>query len=159
MRGTQMFATAQVEPDQSTSSRPGKVLVMDDNAPIREFVNQVMPFIGFEVACAQDGAEAIELYKQARAVGQPFDIVIMDLTIRGRMGGKETIQHLLEIDSDVKAIVSSGYSNEPVMADFRRYGFRGLLPKPYGIKELKQALHEVMNGTAIRDEDKQFLPN
>jgi PAS domain S-box-containing protein len=150
---------AKVEPEKPASSRPGRVLVMDDNIPIREFVNQAMPIIGFEVACAQDGAEAIELYKQARAAGQPFDIVIMDLTIPGGMGGKEAIQRLLEIDSDVKAIVSSGYSNEPVMADFRRYGFRGLLPKPYGIEELKQALHEVMNGTGIRDEDKQFLPS
>jgi CheY-like chemotaxis protein len=132
---------------------------MDDNAPVREFVNQAMPYLGFEVACARDGAEAVELYKQAKAAGQPFDIVIMDLTIPGGIGGEEAIQQLLEIDSDVKAIVASGYSNEPVMADFRRYGFSGVLPKPYGIKELQQALHEVMNGAGIRVEDKQFLPN
>jgi PAS domain S-box-containing protein len=148
-----------VEPEKSTSFRPGRVLVMDDNAPVREFVNQAMPYLGFEVACARDGAEAVELYKQAKAVGQPFDIVIMDLTIPGGMGGEEAIQQLLEIDSDVKAIVASGYSNEPVMADFRRYGFSGVLPKPYGIKELQQALHEVMNGTGIRNENKQFLPS
>lgn len=95
---------------------------------------------------ARDGFEAIELYKRARESGQPFDAVILDLTIPGGMGGKETIQNLLEIDPQVKAIVSSGYSNDPVMADFRKYGFHDVVAKPYRVEELKKVLDKVVMG-------------
>lgn len=75
---------------------------------------------------------------------QPFDVIILDLTIPGGMGGKETMRKMLEVAPDVKGIVSSGYSNDPVMANFRSYGFKGIVPKPYRIEELSQVLHEVI---------------
>ena len=96
------------------------------------------------VGCAGDGAEAIGLYKQAKAASRPFAVVIMDLTIPGGMGGKETIQKLLEIDPGVKAIVSSGYSNDPIMTDYRQYGFSAVVAKPYKVQELSKTLQAVM---------------
>ncbi|HDH96712.1 MAG TPA: response regulator, partial [Proteobacteria bacterium] len=76
--------------------------------------------------------------------GDPFDLVILDLTVVGGMGGKEAIRHLLEIDPHVKAAVSSGYSDDPVMADYRKYGFKGVIPKPYGIEKLSRLLHSLI---------------
>ena len=76
--------------------------------------------------------------------GDSFDAVILDLTIPGGLGGKEVIQKLMEIDLEVKAIVSSGYSNDPVMANFREYGFKGFIAKPYGIRKLSEVLHGVI---------------
>ena len=81
-------------------------------------------------------------------LNQPFDAVIMDLTIPGGMGGKEAIKRLLEIDPEVKAIVSSGYSNDPIMADFKKYGFCGVVAKPYTLEELGEALSVLINGSA-----------
>jgi DNA-binding NarL/FixJ family response regulator len=78
--------------------------------------------------------------------GQPFDVVIMDLTIPGGVGGKEAIKELLAMDPEVRAIVSSGYSNDPIMADFKRYGFKGVVAKPYEIRELVEVLNRVISG-------------
>ena len=91
------------------------------------------------------GSEAIELYNHNLETGHPFDVVLMDLTIPGGMGGGETIKKLLEIDPDVKAIVSSGYSNDPIMANFKEYGFRGCLAKPYKMQDLNQILQQVLS--------------
>jgi CheY-like chemotaxis protein len=93
-----------------------------------------------DVAAAGDGAEAIEIFSTARESGQPFDAVIMDLTIPGGMGGKEAVSKILEIDPKARVIVSSGYSDDPVMADFRTHGFCAVLPKPYRIDELENVL-------------------
>lgn len=122
----------------------GKVLIMDDEESIRDLVSNILVGIGYKVEFAKDGAEAIELYKRARESGQPFDAVILDLTIPGGMGGKETIKRLLEIDPEVKAIVSSGYSNDPIMAEFSEYGFMDVIAKPYRIEELSRALHQLI---------------
>lgn len=122
----------------------GKVLVMDDEEMIREATDQILGYLGYEVASAKDGAEAIKLYKSARESGQPFDVVILDLTIPGGMGGKEAIQKLLELDPQAKVIVSSGYSNDPVMAEYKRYGFIDVIAKPYKIEELNQTLAKVI---------------
>ena len=123
----------------------GRVLAMDDEESIRELISRILNHKGYEVEFAKDGAEAIELYKNAKESGHPFDAVIMDLTIPGGMGGKEAIKNLLEIDPKVKAIVSSGYSNDPIMTDYRKYGFRGVVAKPYRVAELSKAVDEVIN--------------
>ncbi len=106
----------------------------------------MMEYLGYEVKIVKDGHEAVNLYKKAKESSQPFDTVIMDLTVRNGMGGKETIKNLLEIDPEIKAIVSSGYSNDPIMADFKKYGFTGVITKPFEIKELSEVLHKVIKG-------------
>ncbi len=107
----------------------GKILLMDDEEIIRESVGELLSMKGYEVEYAKDGEEAIELYEKSMETSKQFDVVILDLTIRGGMGGKETIKKLLEINSDVKAIVSSGYSNNPVMANYKEYGFSEVFNK------------------------------
>jgi len=124
----------------------GKILVMDDEEIVRKVAGAMLGRIGYEVSFAKDGREAIESYQALMGTGQAFDVVIMDLTIPGGMGGKETIKKLLEIDPQVKAIVSSGYSNDPVMADFRNYGFSDVIVKPYEVKEVGEVLHRVLGG-------------
>ncbi len=124
----------------------GKILLMDDEAIIRETAEQLLTHKGYEVECAKDGDESIELYKKAMKELRPYDVVILDLTIRGGMGGKETVKKLLEIDPDVKAIVASGYSNDPVLANYREYGFCGVFAKHDKVEELGKTLHEVING-------------
>ncbi|MGA7878897.1 MAG: ATP-binding protein, partial [Desulfoferrobacter sp.] len=124
--------------------KQGKVLLMDDEETLRNMVGQMLNRLGHDVEFAKDGAEAIELFCRARESGAPFDVVILDLTIRGGMGGKEAIQRLRKMDPSVKAIVSSGYCNDPVVADFERFGFNGVLPKPYKMGELAEILQEMM---------------
>lgn len=118
---------------------------MDDEEMVRLVARTMLKRIGYEVESATDGAEAIELYKKAKESGQPFDAVIMDLTVPGGIGGKEAIKRILDVDPEVKAIVSSGYFNDPVMADFKRYGFCGVVAKPYTIGELSKVLSALMN--------------
>jgi len=122
----------------------GFVLVMDDEEILRNFVAEMLSYLGYEVQLASDGLEAIELYGKAKDAGRPFDCVLMDLTVPGAMGGKEAIQKLLEIDPNVAAIVSSGYSDDPVMAHYERYGFRGVVAKPYDTVQLSEVLHRVL---------------
>lgn len=120
--------------------RGGKILVMDDEEMIRDLASQMLKWLGYDVGVAGDGAEAIERYQKAADSGKPFDAVILDLTVKKGIGGMETLKTLLKTDPRVKAVVSSGYSDDPVMTDFRKYGFAGALPKPYTIKELTEAL-------------------
>jgi CheY-like chemotaxis protein len=122
-----------------------KILVMDDEETIRKLAKETLIYIGYEVEFARYGAEALELYKKAKESNRPFDVVIMDLTIRGRIGGKERAKRLLESELDVKAIASSGYSNDPVMSEFKKFGFKGVIPKPYNVEDLKGTLYKVIN--------------
>ena len=92
---------------------------------------------------ARDGEETVHLYRRALEQGERYDVVILDLTVPGAMGGKETLDKLREIDPDVKAIVSSGYSNDPIMSDYKNYGFTGVVAKPYNIQNLSEALNAV----------------
>jgi two-component system, cell cycle sensor histidine kinase and response regulator CckA len=124
--------------------RKGKVLLLDDEETLRNMVGQMLNHLGHNVEFAGDGVEAIELFCRARDSGAPFDVVILDLTIRGGMGGNEAIQRLREIDPSVKAIVSSGHSNDPILGDFRGFGFSGVLHKPYRMRELAEILQEMM---------------
>jgi len=123
----------------------GKILVMDDEASIRRAVSRLLSYMGYEVEVAADGAEALKLYTTALAANQPFTAVIMDLTIRGGMGGKEAIVHLLELDPQARVIVSSGYSNDQLMANYLEYGFKGVVVKPFRTEELAKVLEDVIS--------------
>lgn len=125
-------------------SGKGKVLIMDDEEDVRTVAGEMLEAIGYNTESACDGNEAIEKYKKARATDQPFDVVIMDLTIPGSMGGKEAIKRLKEINPSVKTIVSSGYANDPIIANYKKYGFTGILTKPYRIENLSTVLHQVI---------------
>jgi PAS domain S-box-containing protein len=122
----------------------GKILVMDDEEFIRDVAIQMLSKIGYEASVANDGNEAVEMYRQAQKSGEPFDAVIVDLTVPGGMGGKEAIQKLKKLDPNVKALVSSGYSNDPIMSNFRDYGFQGVVKKPYRIQDMSGALRSVI---------------
>ncbi len=124
----------------------GRVLVMDDEEIVREVLGKMLAHLGYEAELARDGDEAINLYAEAQKSGRPFAAVILDLTIPGGMGGEEVVRELLKIDPQVKALVSSGYSDDQVVADFKKYGFTGLIPKPYRITELSKALGEALKG-------------
>lgn len=127
-------------------SGEGRIMVMDDDEIVLTVVSNMLEHLGYEVATALDGDEAIALYIKSLEEGSPFDIVIMDLTIPGGKGGKNTIKRLLKIDPDAKAIVSSGYSNDPIMANCKKFGFSGVVSKPVDIKILGRTLHELIKG-------------
>jgi CheY-like chemotaxis protein len=122
----------------------GRILVMDDEEIIRLLVDDLLESLGYEGDFALDGEEAIRKYRQAVGAGRPYDAVIMDLTIPGGMGGKEAMAKLLSIDPAAKVIVSSGYANDPIMADYERYGFKGVMPKPYRIEQFSKVLADVV---------------
>ena len=129
---------------QLRGSASGRILAMDDEAGIRTLLSAILKHFGYETTTVADGAEAIREYSEARKQGKPYRAVIMDLTIPGGMGGKETIRALREIDPAVKAIVCSGYSNDPVLAEFQKYGFTARVEKPYRMQELGKVLRKVL---------------
>jgi PAS domain S-box-containing protein len=137
-------ATAPEEEPANSKGGSLRVLVMDDQESIRDLISAVLTDLeDNEVEFANDGLSAIELYKQAKEQGRPFDVVMMDLTIPGGMGGEEAIKKLREIDPHTRAIVISGYSNDPIMADFTKHGFDGVIRKPFEIDELIDTLYGV----------------
>ena len=123
----------------------GRILVMDDEEMIRKLAEEILTHLGYDFEFAKNGSEAVELYRSALEAKIPFDAVVLDLTVRGGMGGKETIQEILQLDPYVKGIVSSGYSADPGVTDFRKYGFKGVVAKPYTVEELSQELTRVLN--------------
>ena len=122
----------------------GKILVMDDDENVREVAGELLARCGYEYELAKDGHETISLYKTALKCGQQYSAVILDLTVPGSIGGKETLRRLHALDSKVKIIVSSGYSNDPVMANHQIYGIQAVIPKPYSIEELSQVVYQVV---------------
>ena len=122
----------------------GKVLFMDDEQIIVDMTRDVLKFLDYEVMFAEDGLAAIDLYKKEKSAGVPFDVVILDLTIPSGLGGKETISELRKLDPGVKAIVSSGFTDDPAVHDFSGYGFCEKLTKPYNMHDLKRILEKVM---------------
>ena len=119
----------------------GKILIMDDDVMVRDVLRKMLQNLGYEALCAENGEEAIKLYLEALEVNQPFTAAILDLTVPGGMGGKEAINELLKINPKVKAIVSSGYSEDPIMAEFMAYGFSGAIEKPYRVSEVSKILN------------------
>ncbi|MDQ7782749.1 MAG: PAS domain S-box protein [Desulfomonilaceae bacterium] len=131
--------------EEKVGSGSGRILLMDDEEAIRDLAGELLGMLGYEVVTAQDGAAAIELYRSAKDALRPFDAVILDMTVPGGMGGKDAIKRLIEIDPDVKAIVSSGYSNDPVMSRYQDHGFSGMVAKPYTALELNLTLKKVLS--------------
>ena len=146
-----LFPATEKTAQQAVDHKPkifkgkGRVLVMDDEKLIRDIVVQFLNVMGFETAMAEDGRAAMDLYREAKESGHAFDVVIMDLTIPGGMGGKETIDKLLAYDPAAIAIVSSGYSNDPIMSNCEAYGFKGVIKKPYRIEDLSDALRDLLS--------------
>ncbi len=130
------------------AGKKGKVLIMDDEKMIRDITSRILEINGYEVATANDGLQAIDLYKKAMESGNPFGVVILDLTVPGGMGGKEAIERLINIDPKIKAVVSSGYSNDPAIENFRQLGFKDFIYKPYSSKELVNVIdYLIMDNT------------
>jgi len=125
-------------------TRKGKILVMDDEEMIRSLSEMMLDRLGYDCETVKNGPEAVERYKAAMDSGKPFTAVILDLTIKGGVGGKQVIKQLQEMDPDVRAVVSSGYANDPVAAEYEKYGFCGFLNKPYIIEDLLQLLKKVL---------------
>ncbi|RLA03264.1 MAG: hybrid sensor histidine kinase/response regulator, partial [Gammaproteobacteria bacterium] len=132
-----------VEEEKSTV-RSGKVLVMDDDEMILSLVTSILEIHNYSVTTAVDGEQAIQLYQQSLDQQQPYDAVIMDLTIPGGMGGKDAVQEVLKIDSNAKCIVSSGYADDPIIANFQQYGFKGVVSKPFAVKDLTELLDKII---------------
>lgn len=118
---------------------------MDDKQNILDMAGRILDRMGYETAFATDGRQAIEINESSLATGEPFDAVILDLTVPGGMGGVKVIQELHKLNPEIKAIVSSGYFNDPIMANYQDYGFSGIVPKPYTMNQLAEVLNDVFD--------------
>lgn len=136
--------TAGRQVDEVTLTGKGRILVMDDEEMIRDLVGKILKHLEYEVSLAADGEKSIKLYKEAFLAGRPFAAVIMDLTIPGGMGGEQAVREVLKINPAALVIVSSGYAHDPIMAEYAKYGFSGVLVKPYSIAEMSRVLYEVL---------------
>lgn len=126
-------------------SSQAKILIMDDEDIVRDVAKEMLTRLRHEVTLSTKGEEAIQLYKEGMKSGEPFDIVIMDLTIPGGMGGKDAAQEILRMDHKAKVIVSSGYSTDPVMANFKEYGFCAGIVKPFQLQDLSKVINNVLD--------------
>ena len=131
-----------LDPISKAIQRPLKILIMDDEEMLRTLAAHILIELGHEAEVVKDGDEALAVYSKAMEAGSPFDGVIMDLTIPGGMGGKEAVAKLLELDPGAKVIVASGYSNDPVMANYKAHGFVAMLVKPFRVADLEKAVGE-----------------
>jgi CheY-like chemotaxis protein len=134
----------ETRPPQTACAHTGRILVMDDEEMIRNLAGNILTRLGYEPTFARHGDEAIAKYQEALAAQEPFDAVILDLTVKGGLGGKETIQKLVAIDPAVRGIVSSGYANDPGVTNFSEYGFCAVVAKPYRINEIKEQLERIL---------------
>ena len=141
---TEWAETIRKEKKKRILKGKGKILLMDDEESILRITGKLLKTLNYEAEFVRSGEEAIEHYRNARANGKSFDAVIMDLTIPDGMGGKEAIQRLLEIDPQARGIVSSGYSNDPILAEYEKYGFKGVVTKPFTVEDLSEALAQVL---------------
>lgn len=144
--GTLETSPTPVEPESNNRPAVWRILFMDDNETVRLLGASMLESFGHTVALAEDGREAIEKYARAKNSKESFDLVIMDLTVPGGMGGKEAVKEMLALDEDARVIVSSGYSSDPVLANHEDFGFCGCLVKPFEMMTLKKELDRVMKG-------------
>jgi len=121
-----------------------RVLVMDDEGTILRVTAALLKRMGLEATVVSTGEEAVRAFAEARSAGTPFGLLIFDLAIPGAMGGREAIELIRQMDKEVPAIVSSGYSNDPVMSDFARYGFQAMVTKPYFVNDLAKTIRQVL---------------
>jgi len=135
------------ERDVKVEQGQGKILIMDDEIQIRKVLGEMVETCGYSYQTATDGEEALRIFCRAQEMGDPFSAVILDLTVPGGVGGKDVIRKLLTIDPQVKAIVVSGYSNDPVLANYQEYGFKGRVAKPFNLADLSVVLNSVLEGT------------
>jgi CheY-like chemotaxis protein len=133
----------EIEAYDSKTLHTGRILIMDDEKAVRSIIEAMLRNIGYDVESAGDGESALEIYNKAISSGKPFDVVLMDLTIPGGLGGKQTVQRLLEIDPGAKVVVLSGYSNDPVLADYASHGFCARLNKPVTLAALRATLGRI----------------
>ncbi len=131
----------------------GKVLVMDDDIIIRTVVEKLLRKTGYNVECVSNGDDALRVYNDAFTANDPFKFVLMDLTIPGGMGGKETVTKIKEFDENAKVIVFSGYSNDPILSNFKEYGFDGVLKKPFSTDELLSLIQNIGNPEDTKQSD------
>ena len=136
------YSIVDIDPQDIPKGR-GRILVMDDEQSICRMVEDALTQFGYEVTTTRDGQMAIDVFSESLASGKTFDAVLLDLTIPGGMGGKEAILHLRKLDPHLKALVTSGYSDDPIMSDFQTYGFQGILVKPYKIIDLAKTLESL----------------
>jgi len=121
-----------------------RILVMDDETSILELTARMLGSQGYEVETSLNGTTAVKLYRAAREAGRPFDVVILDLTVPEGMGGFDAFKAMQAYDPGVKAILSSGYSHEPVVMNYKKYGLAGVAPKPYRVHDLVDAVEGVL---------------
>jgi PAS domain S-box-containing protein len=145
-KARQLPQISPVTDKSSSSPQSARVLIMDDEKMIRNLLAKMLERIGYEVDATNDGKKAIAMYQQALDSKKPFDLVIMDLTIPGGMGGEETIKEIITFDPEVKAIISSGYADDRIMANYAKYGFKDIVSKPYSISQLREVLNRVLEG-------------
>jgi two-component system cell cycle sensor histidine kinase/response regulator CckA len=122
-------------------SGKGRVLFMDDEDLVRRSVERILQYLGFDIVVANNGDETVNAYKKSMDAGQPFDIVILDLIINQGRGGKDVVKEILGMDRDACVVISTGFISDPVVADFKKYGFKGVITKPYNIAELNATLY------------------
>ncbi len=139
----------EIEEDDIIAAGGGKILIMDDEDAIRMVTGVALTKSGYKVEFAINGEEAVEKYKLSFEEGHPFDLIFMDLTIPGGMGGQEALEKIKEIDPNARAIVSSGYSNNPVMSEHEKYGFCGVIAKPYKAENLNRIVYQILHGDKI----------
>jgi CheY-like chemotaxis protein len=127
----------------------GRVLIVDDEDAIRDLVEFTLTRLGYEVSQAATALQGVEMYQHTLRMGKRFDLVILDLTLPGGMGGKEALKKLIEIDPTVNAIVSSGYATDATMSRYQDFGFRGVIAKPYEAAELGKIVHDVIESSHV----------
>ncbi len=143
-RSSQRGADQASSGDVSPAMVAGRVLVVDDEEIIREVLVEMLALSGYTIDTADEGETGKEMYQEALDNGNPYNLVIMDLTIPGGMGGKEAVEAILDIDPAAKVIASSGYSTDPIMAKYLDYGFKGKLIKPFRLEDLQNEISRVM---------------